>query len=147
MSTTCQLLESSDNTLWKDILNKTQKEDMYPQIQSDREFITKEQHMELLEWKMKNTTFRPILRKYAKELPEGIVEETSRAAFALGRDGKYMDAIKKYTELKGTGWALASLIIATQFPDVPWMSDELLHVLYEKPKYTNVLKRPRDCNV
>jgi len=93
-------------------------------------FITKNMHIQLLEWKLAHGKRRPMLMKYAKELDEAQVEEVSRSAFALCDEGKYMEAIEKYRTLKGTGYALASLVLSTRTDRIPFMSDELLGTLY-----------------
>lgn len=94
-------------------------------------FITKDMHIKLLEWKMQHGKRRPMLMKYATDLNEKEVEDTSRAAFALCDEGKHLEAVEKYKTLKGTGYALASLVMATHCKAIPFMSDELLGELFQ----------------
>jgi len=94
-------------------------------------FITKDMHIKLLEWKMAHGKRRPMLMKYAKELSEKEVEDTSRDAFALCDAGKHLEAVEKYKTLKGTGYALASLVLATHCKKIPFMSDTLLGKLFK----------------
>ena len=90
------------------------------------EYLTKDQHVRFLRWKLANGKNRPMLLKYAMELTDAQVVAVSREAFALCRAGKHIAAVEKYRTLKGTGYALASLALSTQCTQIPFMSDTLL---------------------
>jgi len=134
------LFASNDVVLWNSVLNKLntmENIDTYRNIvPSDATFITKDMHIKLLEWKMSQGKARPMLLKYAKELSEDDVATVSIAAFALCEAGKYMEAMEKYKTLKGTGYALASLVLSTKYPQLCFMSDQLLELLFPGSKLT-----------
>ena len=112
-------------------IKETKAENVYGNIvPPNAAFITKDMHIKLLEWKMAHGKRRPMLMKYATDLTEKEVEDTSRAAFALCDEGKHLEAVEKYKTLKGTGYALASLVLATHCKAIPFMSDELLGELF-----------------
>lgn len=114
-------------------------------IPKNPDYITKDMHIKLLQWKMSQGQYRPMLMKYANELTEDIVESTSRAAFLLLKAGKHIEAIEMYKKLKGTGYALASLVMSTQSADIPFMSDHLLHILVPDGKYKYTKKEYMAC--
>lgn len=99
--------------------------------------ITKDMHIKFLQWKMGQGKMRAMLMKYARELTEADIEAASREAYALCHDNKYMEAMEKYKTLKGTGYALASLVLTTQCARIPFMSDQLLAFVLPgiDPKY------------
>lgn len=108
-------------------------------------YITKDAHIQLLKWKMAQGKYRPMLMKYANQLTEESVISTSRAAFELLHQGKHIEAIEMYKTLKGTGYALASLVLSTQSADIPFMSDQLLHILFPDGKYKYTKKEYTAC--
>ena len=52
-------------------------------VRKGAEYITKVIHVELLRWKMEHGKKRPMLMKYAMDLTDEQVINTSREAFAL----------------------------------------------------------------
>ena len=144
------LFNSDDYKLWMICKNKFVKTDISVDpyigvIANDASYITKDIHIQLLQWKMSQGKTRPMLMKYAKELTETDVQTTSTRAFALCKDGKYMEAVETYKTLKGTGYALASLVLSCVYPNIAFMSDELLGLLYPESKFTYNKKEFTAC--
>jgi hypothetical protein len=136
-----ELIENKDYLQWLYILlNHTKIEsDIWYYENLNKHFqqqgyVSKEDHIKILQYKMKRGEFRPLLMGFAKKLDEDEVKQASEKAIKE-EDG--LKAIEIYKKLKGTGYALASAVLSAQRNgDVPFMSDDLLSVILDKsPKY------------
>lgn len=95
--------------------------------------VTKDELVNLVEWKLKHGTFRPALLGMAKQHPTELVLETSKEAFALV-DRDVIGALKVLTALRGIGPATASLILSCANNTTPFFSDELFRwVMWDEP--------------
>jgi len=126
------LYNSNDPKIWEAVRHNSKQDAYVDIVLHDATYITKDMHFKLLQWKMSQGKSRPMLLKYARDLTDEVVETTSREAFALCKEGKYMAAMEKYKTLKGTGYALASLVLTTQCANIPFMSDQLLGLMYSE---------------
>ncbi|KAF2642372.1 hypothetical protein P280DRAFT_488714 [Massarina eburnea CBS 473.64] len=99
-------------------------------------FLSKEEVVGLVEWKLKHGTFRPKLLQMVTSNPATLIESTTRQAFAIlsspsststTPSTNALTALKTLTTaLKGIGPATASLILSIASPArVPFFSDEL----------------------
>ena len=124
------LWQSNDQHEWIDILKKTQHDwyyDTLPELIVKNQSINKEEHIALVEWKLKQGTHRPILLKYAKELSNDAIIAESKATFENKQDPH--KAIRAYSKLKGVGYATASAFASACNSNYPYMSDALLATL------------------
>lgn len=99
-------------------------------------FITGEELVQLVDWKLTRGKWRPRLLDFARGQDCDVVQEISRAAFKLADDGSIEGAIKKLSEMKGIGVATATAVLAAGNSSVPFMSDELMQTLLGKKDYT-----------
>uniref|UniRef100_A0A2D4HI12 Uncharacterized protein n=1 Tax=Micrurus lemniscatus lemniscatus TaxID=129467 RepID=A0A2D4HI12_MICLE len=83
-------------------------QDELPELLAGREekYLTKEELLKLMEWKLTRGKFRPRLQQLVAANPSKMVEEHTRKAFHLLPDVEA--AVKELNELKGIGPATAS---------------------------------------
>lgn len=128
------LWTSEDVALWKEALAKSTAERI-PSF-AERPY-TAEDHVALLEWKMKRGVWHGALMKYAKALTE---DEVQAAADAARKETDWKRKVKAICVLKGTGVALGSAFLSAEDPQAyPFMSDGLLARVMGAdyvPKYT-----------
>ncbi|KAF9933968.1 hypothetical protein FBU30_003912 [Linnemannia zychae] len=90
-------------------------------------YITHDEIVKLVAWKLKRGKYRPALAKMVAEHADSLVRRTSQDAFDLlaSKGDNLKAAITKMSELKGVGPATASAILCAGAPDkVPFMADE-----------------------
>ncbi|KAM4631787.1 uncharacterized protein O3C94_018376 [Discoglossus pictus] len=86
-------------------------------------YLTLEELVKLMEWKLKRGKFRPRLQQLVSSNPEATVESCTSKAFKLLPD--ISAAINELCQLKGIGPATASAILAAGAPEVSaFMADE-----------------------
>uniref|UniRef100_A0A098M168 CG2446 CG2446-PC n=1 Tax=Hypsiglena sp. JMG-2014 TaxID=1550645 RepID=A0A098M168_9SAUR len=101
-----------------------------PKILAGRKekYLTKEELLKLMEWKLTRGKFRPRLQQLVAANPSKIVEEQTRKAFHQLPDVEM--AVKDLNELKGVGPATASAILAAGAPEIAaFMADEVMETL------------------
>lgn len=104
-----------------------------PKIVAERKagglsYLTKEEVVRLVEWKLSHGTFRPSLKKLVESNSEDDIRTASVNAFSRDLDSKenVKTAMDDLTKLKGIGPATASLLLSVCHPaKVPFFSDEL----------------------
>ncbi|KAI5083467.1 hypothetical protein GOP47_0003210 [Adiantum capillus-veneris] len=88
-------------------------------------FITAQELVKVVQWKLSRGKWRPKLLSFASALTDDDVKAASLGSFSALPDLKV--AINALTALKGVGPATASAILAAAAPDVaPFMSDEAM---------------------
>jgi len=123
------------------VLDKWYQNELPSIIQKRKDmFITKEELIKLMTWKLSRGKFRPALPSLIASNSEESVEEASKNAFqSLPNLSK---AIKELSVLRGVGPATASAILAAGSPDqAPFMADESVTSI---PSIT-VLKYDLNC--
>uniref|UniRef100_A0A8C5SXD8 Uncharacterized protein n=1 Tax=Laticauda laticaudata TaxID=8630 RepID=A0A8C5SXD8_LATLA len=101
-----------------------------PKILTGREekYLTKEELLKLMEWKLTRGKFRPRLQQLVAANPSKMVEEHTRKAFHQLPDVEA--SVKELNELKGIGPATASAILAAGAPEIAaFMADEVMEIL------------------
>ncbi|KAF9118599.1 hypothetical protein BGW39_001020 [Mortierella sp. 14UC] len=99
----------------------------FPALLASRspQYITHDEIVKLVAWKLKRGKYRPALAKMVAEHADTVVRRTSQEAFKLVHQGDLKAGITKMSELKGVGPATASAILCAGAPDkVPFMADE-----------------------
>lgn len=156
---TKNLWNSNDGKLWKKILNnycKLRDENKKKQfIELDKwylltlrknildryplPYITKDEHINLLKWKLSRGKWRPSLLKYAELLNDTDIRKLSTEVLLLVKNfdnNTDFKTIKKafdiYIKLKGVGIAFTSALFSIVSPYIPFMSDELLEITLGK---------------
>ncbi|KAK0542355.1 hypothetical protein OC844_007811 [Tilletia horrida] len=118
----------------------------------DGAFMTKDEMVKLMQWKLARGKWRPRLEQYIQEHAEKDIKDATRAIFkaldesAVPAKGSSnaepipRDVLKKLTKLKGIGPATASAVLAAYDPKrIPFLSDEAavgVGKLGDKPEYT-----------
>jgi hypothetical protein len=104
-------------------------------------FLTKEEVVQLVDWKLSHGTFRPRLKQLVESNDATAIENVTRAAFAAydpddPTPASVQSAIKTLSTFKGIGPATASLLLSVAFRyDAPFFSDELFRwCLWEEGK-------------
>ncbi|ELU06856.1 hypothetical protein CAPTEDRAFT_164778 [Capitella teleta] len=88
-------------------------------------FMTSEELIQLMKWKLSRGKFRPRLIEFAASNSEEKVKASTEEAFQSASKGKLTAAIKTLTELKGIGPATASAILTAGCgQEVAFMADE-----------------------
>ena len=95
-------------------------------------YLTKDEVVQLVEWKLKHGTFRPALLGMARAHPPDVIEDTTRRAFSelhhadSTSSTSALRALKTLCSLRGIGPATASLLLScAAASEVPFFSDEL----------------------
>lgn len=91
-------------------------------------YLTKQEVVQLVEWKLEHGTFRPALLGMARAHPEDVITSTTASAFAQlsSTPPDVSGALKTLCSLRGIGPATASLLLSCADPErVPFFSDEL----------------------
>lgn len=108
-------------------------------------YLSKEQFIRLVEWKLARGKFRPSLRGYAAKQDPKALAVASKEAYRILHDEKgsggieedtVLNALRVLTGLKGVGPATASAMLAAMDDSIPFMSDEALMVCLGKREYT-----------
>ena len=154
-----QLWESDDTKLWKQVLKNydailsTSKKANFKEIDDwyynelaktikHRNYITKEEHVKLIEWKLRRGQYRPALMKYAKQLTDEEVVKASENALKQTDIKKMFD---EYSVLKGVSVASASALCSAKYEHIPFMSDELLATVIGGTSWKYTLKEYKVC--
>ncbi|MCO5569197.1 hypothetical protein L7F22_022907 [Adiantum nelumboides] len=88
-------------------------------------FMTAQELVKVVQWKLSRGKWRPKLLSFASALTDNEVKTASLGSFLALPDLKV--AINALTALKGVGPATASAVLAAAAPDVaPFMSDEAM---------------------
>ena len=91
-------------------------------------YLTKDEVLKLVQWKMLHGKFRPTLTKLVSSNDEAIVKAKTKEGFATTDVLRALDALAK---LSGIGPATASLLLSVNDPDnVPFFSDELFRFVH-----------------
>ncbi|KAM3826929.1 uncharacterized protein M6D78_015062 [Vipera latastei] len=101
-----------------------------PRILAGREekYLTKEELLILVQWKLTRGKFRPRLQQLVAANPREKVEEHTQKAFHQLPDVEA--AVKELNNLKGVGPATASAILAAGAPEMAaFMADEVMEIL------------------
>ncbi|XP_063171319.1 uncharacterized protein LOC134505510 [Candoia aspera] len=101
-----------------------------PGVLAEREekYLTKEELLRLMEWKLTRGKFRPRLQQLVATNSSEMVEKHTRKAFHRLPDVEA--AVKELNELKGVGPATASAILAAGAPEMAaFMADEVVESL------------------
>uniref|UniRef100_A0A8C6XEN6 Uncharacterized protein n=1 Tax=Naja naja TaxID=35670 RepID=A0A8C6XEN6_NAJNA len=101
-----------------------------PELLAGREekYLTKEELLKVMEWKLTRGKFRPHLQQLVAANPSKMVEEHTRKAFHRLPDAEA--AVKELNELKGIGPATASAILTAGAPEIAaFMADEVMEIL------------------
>ncbi|ANZ75522.1 BA75_02837T0 [Komagataella pastoris] len=114
-------------------------------------FLTKEELIKLVEWKLEKGKFRPTLRKLVASNDESFVKQVTERGYDIfidyieGKEGfltSVKESLEEFCKLKGVGPATATLILSL-FPRVgdkkvaPFFSDESFMYFNDiKIKYT-----------
>lgn len=101
-------------------------------------YLTKDEVVRLVEWKLSHGTFRPSLKKLVESNSENDIRTASVNAFSREVESKenVKTAMDDLTKLKGIGPATASLLLSVcHLEKVPFFSDELYRwVFWEEGK-------------
>ena len=154
-----ELWTSDDPKLWKRVLKNydailsTSKkasfkyiDDWYynelPKSIEEHEYITKEEHVKLLEWKLRRGQYRPALMKYANALTDTEVMKASQNAL---KEENIKKMLEEYSVLKGVGVATASALCSAKYETLPFMSDELLATVIGGTSWKYTWKEYKVC--
>lgn len=113
-------------------------DEWYNENLKNLKFLTKENHIDLLKWKMYRGKWRYILLKYANEVKNDEVENLSMLAIQ-NKDTKI------YTKVKGVGIALSSALLASHYDDIPFFSDELIEIILPNGNTKYSLREYETC--
>lgn len=112
----------------------------FPQSIKEKGYITKEEHVKIMTWKLRRGQYRGILLKYANALTNEEVVSASKKALGqtqkdIGKIGEKENIkdirkmLEEYSVLKGVGIATASILCSAKYDTIPFMSDELLSII------------------
>ncbi|XP_020668163.3 uncharacterized protein LOC110089431 [Pogona vitticeps] len=134
------------------LLDKWYQEELPGAVTQRKEkYLTKEELVKLMEWKLCRGTFRPRLQQLVATNASETVEDCTRKAFELLPD--VAAAVKELSKLKAVGPATASAILAAGAPKTAaFMADEavesipgLAPVRYTLKHYLCYLDRIQSC--
>jgi len=113
-------------------------------------FLTQEELIKLMEWKLTRGKFRPRLTQLVQTNSSETVKEVTSKAFKCLPDVK--SAINELTKLKAVGPATASAILCAGSHKVPFMADESIQAIpgfgkidYTLKFYLQYLEKIRSC--
>ncbi|XP_078347557.1 uncharacterized protein LOC144632717 isoform X1 [Oculina patagonica] len=114
------------------------------------QFLTQEEVIKLMEWKLTRGKFRPRLTQLIQANSSETVKEVTSKAFKCLPDVKL--AITELTKLKAVGPATASAILCAGNRQVPFMADEAMQAIpgfgkidYSLKFYLQYLEKIRSC--
>ena len=100
--------------------------------------LTKEELLQVVEWKFAKGKARPALRKHLQANSEAQVEQKTREGLEIAsgtEESAEKAAIEVISELRGVGPATASAILSLYCPDrFAFMDDEVIECLYDKKR-------------
>ncbi|XP_068672095.1 uncharacterized protein [Montipora foliosa] len=103
-----------------------------------QKFLTKEELVKLMEWKLTRGKFRPRLTQLVQTNNNQTVKDVTSKAFQCLPDVK--SAINELTKLKAVGPATASAILCAGSPKIPFMADESMQAIPRLGKIDYTLK-------
>ncbi|CAH3021343.1 unnamed protein product [Porites evermanni] len=113
-------------------------------------FLTQEELIKLMEWKLMRGKFRPRLTQLVQTNDSETVKEVTSKAFKCLPDIK--QAISELTKLKAVGPATASAILCAGSHKVPFMADESIQAIpgfgkieYSLKFYLDYIEKIRSC--
>ncbi|XP_006005583.1 uncharacterized protein ZGC:112496 isoform X2 [Latimeria chalumnae] len=120
-------------------------------MQRPEKFLTHEEVVKLMEWKLMRGKFRPRLQQMVASNPSSTVEACTRRAFQLLPD--VTAAITELSKLKALGPATASAVLAAGAPEsAAFMADEAVEAIpgltpiqYTLKHYISYLCKIRAC--
>nr|XP_033818445.1 uncharacterized protein LOC117368823 [Geotrypetes seraphini] len=133
-------------------LDKWYQEELSAIVMGRQEkYLTRDELMKLMEWKLTRGKFRPRLQQMVATNPSETVESCTRRAFKLLPDVEA--AITELSQLKAIGPATASAVLAAGAPEeVAFMADEAVEsvtdlnpVQYTLKHYSLYLNKIRGC--
>lgn len=114
------------------------------------QFLTQEELIKLMDWKLTHGKFRPRLTQLIQANSSETVKEVTRKAFKCLPDVKL--AITELMKLKAVGPATASAILCAGSHQVPFMADEAMQAIpglgkvdYTMKFYLKYLDKIRSC--
>ena len=111
-------------------------------------YITRDEYVKIVDWKLTRGKNRPGLLNRAKELKDEVVREASTLAFTKARAAKneaeLISALAPLTDLRGCGPATASAVMALADERIPFFSDEAFVVAIGNKSSNYTLARYRD---
>ncbi|XP_030068444.1 uncharacterized protein LOC115476295 [Microcaecilia unicolor] len=133
-------------------LEKWYQEELPATVMGRQEkYLTRDELVKLMEWKLTRGKFRPRLQQMVATNPGETVESCTRRAFKLLPDVEA--AITELSQLKAIGPATASAVLAAGAPEeAAFMADEavesvtdLTPIQYTIKHYSLYLNKIRDC--
>jgi len=109
----------------------------FPDTIQKRGFVTKEEIVRVMEWKLSVGKWRPLLNRLKQQNTPDSIETMSKEAFAHAKKGSVKDAVKSLSKLSAVGPATASALLAAYMPErFAFMADETLEAILGKREYT-----------
>ena len=123
----------------KDILveNDSWWTSRFPDTIQKRGFVTKEEIVRVMEWKLSVGKWRPLLNRLTQQNTPDSIETVSKEAFTNAKKGSVKDAVMSLSKLSAGGPATASALLAAFMPErFAFMADETLEAILGKREYT-----------